>query len=348
MRYGNELKVGIAIILAAIIFILGVRYFENIPLFGGTYELYTEFSDAGGLIQGSVVEISGVGVGTVDDVRLSENANSVIVKFHVNNDVKLPTGSYTELSGFSALGDVRLEVVPGPPQNPPIEEGSFLPSRKTGMLSELSERAPGLLSRADTLLLTLNRSLNEVEPAINQVQSAFAEAETSFEGIGRVADQLGGQANQTLSEVNRLLTDQNSDIRATFAALRGTTEEINNLLRAEQARIRTIVTELETFTSSLSRFTVENQDSLAQTVYGLNTTLRRLNSNLATLETTQNSLDRIILKIDQGEGTLGMLINDPVLYEEMVGLTQNLNQLVQDIQRNPSRYLRELRLVDVF
>lgn len=348
MRYGNELKVGIALILAAIIFILGVRYFEDIPLFGGTYELYTELTDAGGLIQGSVVEINGVAVGGVDRVDLSDDANSVIVKFHVNNDVELPTGSYTELSGFSALGDVRLEVVPGPPQNPPIEEGSFLPSRKSDMFGQFAERAPEFLARADTLLLNLNRSLNEVEPAINQVQSAFAEAESSFEGIGQVADDLGGQANQTLSEVNRLLTDPNSDVRSAFTSLRGVTEEISNLLSTEQERVRGIVTELETFSTSLNRITAENEDSLAQTVNNLNITLRRLNNNLAALESTQGSLDRIILKIDQGEGTLGMLINDPALYEEMVGLTQNMNQLVQDVQRNPGRYLRELELVDIF
>jgi phospholipid/cholesterol/gamma-HCH transport system substrate-binding protein len=348
MRYGNELKVGIAIILAAIIFILGVRYFEDIPLFSGTYELYTELADAGGLVQGSMVQISGVGVGAVDEVALAEDANSVVVTFHVRDGVTLPTGSVTELAGFSALGDVRLEIVPGPPQNPPLESGSFLPSQKSGVFSQLSERGPELMQRADTLLTSLNRSLNEVEPAINQVQSAFAEAETSFEGIGRATGQLGGQANQTLAEVNRLLTDPNSDLRATFIGLREATEEVNTLLRSEQERVRSIVTELETFSGSLSRFTTENEDSLAQTVYNLNTTLRRLNTSLASLESTQGGLDRIILKIDQGEGTLGMLINDPVLYEEMVGLTQNLNQLVQDVQTNPGRYLRELEAVDIF
>ena len=70
MNYSNELKVGIAIVVSLLIFFLGSRFFEDIPLFKRTYTLNTEFSDARGMITGNAVRISGVKVGSVLEVAL--------------------------------------------------------------------------------------------------------------------------------------------------------------------------------------------------------------------------------------------------------------------------------------
>ena len=50
MNYSNELKVGIAIVVSILIFFLGSRFFEDIPLFKGTYDLFTTYEDARGMI----------------------------------------------------------------------------------------------------------------------------------------------------------------------------------------------------------------------------------------------------------------------------------------------------------
>ena len=71
MKYTREFQVGLAIVLAAVIFFFGVRYFADQPLFGGSYTLYTQFADASGLAPGNSVFVNGVKVGTVDDVELA-------------------------------------------------------------------------------------------------------------------------------------------------------------------------------------------------------------------------------------------------------------------------------------
>ena len=92
MKYANELKVGIAIIFSAVAFILGVRFFEDLPLFRGTLDLVTEFDDAAGLISGNVVRISGVTVGTVNKVNINSENNKVRVNVHVDSNIKIPEG----------------------------------------------------------------------------------------------------------------------------------------------------------------------------------------------------------------------------------------------------------------
>ena len=74
MKYSNELKVGMAIVAAVVVFVLGVRYFQDVPLFRGTYDLNSSFESAGGLIAGNPVRVSGVGVGKVREVKLNPEA----------------------------------------------------------------------------------------------------------------------------------------------------------------------------------------------------------------------------------------------------------------------------------
>jgi phospholipid/cholesterol/gamma-HCH transport system substrate-binding protein len=79
-----------------------------------------------------------------------------------------------------------------------------------------------------------------------------------------------------------------------------------------------------------------------------NRVLDRLNQNLASLERTTAGLDAIIGKIDRGEGTLGLLVNDPTLYHRLDSTVTSMNELLIDLKENPVRYFRALRLVDLF
>ena len=71
-------------------------------------------------------------------------------------------------------------------------------------------------------------------------------------------------------------------------------------------------------------------------------------ASLASFESTSAQLDAVLAKLDSGEGTLGLMLNDPTLYHNLNEAATNLNQLVADFQADPKRYLKDLRLVDVF
>jgi phospholipid/cholesterol/gamma-HCH transport system substrate-binding protein len=58
------------------------------------------------------------------------------------------------------------------------------------------------------------------------------------------------------------------------------------------------------------------------------------------LRETAESVSSIAAKVDDGQGTLGLLVNDPGLYADLRSATQSLNSLTQDIMQNPSRYLK--------
>ena len=307
MNYSNELKVGVAVVVAALVFIFGVRYFADLPIFGGRYALATAFEEAGGLVTGNDVRINGVKVGTVGDVRLDIAEREVAVAMSLDGDVAVPEGSYAEIGGISALGTIYVEITLG--SGPPLPEGSTIPGQSSDLLGQLTDRAPELLGDVDTLL---------------------------------------GGAGATFSEVQRLLSSPESDLRQTLAALRSSAGTLERLLRTERATISRVLANADTLSAGLAAFTSESGDSLTQAVQSLSGTLDQLDRSLAQLETTTASLDRLLAKINEGEGTLGRLVNDPSLYAKLDSAATNVNRILEDFEANPGRYLRELRLVDVF
>lgn len=306
MKYGNELKIGIVAVVSIIIFIIGVRYFQDLPLLSGTYELNTSFENTDGLIPGNPVRINGVNVGAVEQVRLDPENRIARVRFHVDREIRVPEGSTTQIAGISALGSIHVTVNLGPPGNPAVEEGGFLPSLQADPFGDALNRAPSLIGRADSVL------------------------------IG---------AGATFEEAQLLLQ---RDLRQTLGAIEGSARSLDVLLRTEQRRLAAALDGVSELTGNLNAVVDANDDSLAAAVSNLNQAVARLDRNLATLEMTSARLDSVLVKIDRGEGTLGLLVNDSALYYRLDTTLTSLNALMTDFQKNPRRYLKDLKLVDVF
>lgn len=308
MKASNELKVGIAIIAAAVAFILGIRFFEDIPLFKGTYDLYTVYDDARGMIVGNAVRISGVDVGSVQEVLLDPATNKVKVRIRLDKQYVVKQGAYTEITGIDALNAVQMVIHQGPVDNPPVNDGDFLPNRiANDLFTSLTESAPSLISKSDSVL-------------------------TGLDG--------------TITDVGELV-QPGSDLRMMFSSFRTSADAIEQLLREERVRIGRVLANVDTLTAALGETSQGAGDSLAIATAQLNDLLRRVDKNLDSIEQTTNTLDSILGKIDQGEGTVGLLINDPQLYHRMDSTLQNMNALIMDIQENPVRYMRALRLFDI-
>lgn len=310
MQYSNELKVGAAIVLAAFAAFAGIRFFQNVPLFGSSYTLYAEFDNANGLVSGNPVRMKGVKVGSVDRVHLDPRSQRVQVRLKMERDPYIPKGSSAKVSGLSALGGVHVALVPGPRSNPKISPGAtLLPPESTSSLSRLRKQAPALATKADSVLTN---------------------------------------TNTTVSELNRLLSRPDSDLRQALASLRGMTDDLEQVTDAEKSTIQRLLQNLEAVSGDLKAFTGENGDSLDVAVRRLNQSLDRLNRGLASFEKTSATLDTITTKLNQGTGTAGRLINDPGLYVKLDSAAARTNSILEDFRQDPGRYLNDMTLVKVF
>ncbi len=310
MEYSNELKVGVAIVLAAIAAFVGIRFFQNVPLFGNSYSLYAEFEEADGLVSGNPVRLKGVQVGSVEEIELTPETHKVRVRLQIRRGPHIPEGSSAQVSGISALGGVHVKIVPGPQENPQLSEEATLQSpSEPSSLQQLTDRAPSLANKADSVL---------------------------------------NSTNVTMAQLSRQFEDPNSDLRRTLTSLQRMSGTLENVTEAEKDNIRRLIQNLEAMSRDLKTFTDENSDSLGVAVSRVNRSLNRLNRSLASFEKTSATLDTLTTKLNDGEGTAGRLVNDPGLYMKLDTAAARTNRILLDFENNPSRYLEDMTLVKVF
>jgi phospholipid/cholesterol/gamma-HCH transport system substrate-binding protein len=315
MQYSSEIKVGIAIVIAIAVFFAGLRFFQDLPIFRDSYTMQAQFEDAGGIVSGNPVRMKGVSIGTVQSVVLDQETQLVEVRFRVNEGVQIPEGSYAEVTGFSALSGVRLSVVPGPSSNPALPPNATLSEPPKGdILERLSDQAPVLATKADSVLTNTN---------------------TVVRALGEQVD------------------NPQSDLRQLLSTLTQTARNLQTMTEGEDAALRATVRNLEAISADLERFTGTDTDTLeannmGKTMARLNRSITRLDTTLARLESTTANLSEVSRKMNEGEGTIGRLVNDDGLYMKLDSAATEANGLLRDLRDDPSRYLKDMTLVKVF
>ena len=270
--------------------------------------MYTVYDDARGMIVGNAVRISGVDVGSVQEVKLDPSTNKVNIRLRLDKEVVVTRGAYTEITGIDALNAVQMVIHAGPVDATPLEDGDLIPSRVANdIFSSLTDSAPALISKSDSVLVGLDGTITEIRDIIEP----------------------GG------------------DLRVMFTSLRNSAATLEVMLREERSRVSRVLANVDTLTGTIGETTQLAGDSLAIATQELTALLRRVDQNLDSIEEVTASLDSVIGKIDRGEGTVGLLINDPMLYHRMDSTVQNMNALLVDFKENPVRYMRALRLFDI-
>lgn len=112
-RENLEISVGIFVLIGIIA--LGYLSFKlgKIDLFsGGYYNLYAEFDKVGGIKKGSVVEIAGVPVGSVERVSINERYHA-LVEIRISSSIKIPDDSIASVRTKGLIGEKYIQIIPG-------------------------------------------------------------------------------------------------------------------------------------------------------------------------------------------------------------------------------------------
>nr|WP_255749851.1 MlaD family protein [Pontibacter liquoris] len=149
------------------------------------------------------------------------------------------------------------------------------------------------------------------------------------------------KVDTTLARVNRLLeSEAKGNVQAILANTKETTDAVNAILRANQQNISAIASNLNDLTSSLKQ-TQRYIDRIALNMAEITDTLKQAevtklvkNANLAVAE-----MQTTVAKLNSDQGSIGKLMNDRELYNNMNKSTEALNLLLRDIQAYPKRYV---------
>lgn len=333
----NEIKVGLAVLAAALVTYFGIQFLSDRPLFGGGYDIVVVFESAQGIAQGSAVLLNGVRVGSVRRVALSDDARQVFVTLRLNPGTRIPRGAVFGTSGLSALGDVAVSIRPptGADAGRPLAAGDTVIARPAVDLFDLlAGESTSLTARADT--------------ALTSAVSVFSSLDQLLINSGDDLQAVLAQLRFLTTAATQTLLTERERVGQTLGALQRAAASAERFSQDLGVLSQDLSTDLRATTGTFRRFSEENSDSLAVTIAGLNTTLRSLDRSLTQLDRLAASLDTTLAAANRTDGTLGLLLQDPSLYNNANAAAASLQQILADFQRDPARYLREFRPVRVF
>ncbi|MGB5170632.1 MlaD family protein [Eudoraea sp.] len=167
-----------------------------------------------------------------------------------------------------------------------------------------------------------------IKPGITDlVQKKLAPLQTKIEGAVSNADSLFINVNDILDEETKEnLRVSIQGLRITVNSFEKSAALFNEILESNKGKLDSSITNINTITSNFSNLS----DSLAQA--GLAGTVR-------SLKATMENMQQLLAKIEQGEGSIGKLVNNDELYNNLTDASKELDLLLQDMRLNPKRYV---------
>ena len=136
---GYQWKLGMFVILGLVLFV-GTIYFvgKQKNLFGSTFELYSKFNSVSGLEVGNNVRLSGINIGTVDEIDFL-NDTTVVVKLVIKDEVRqfIKKDAIASISSDGLMGDKVLVISSGKKSNIIVEDNDHLASKRAIEMDDL-------------------------------------------------------------------------------------------------------------------------------------------------------------------------------------------------------------------
>ncbi|HTR77656.1 MAG TPA: MlaD family protein [Gemmatimonadaceae bacterium] len=329
MKRENEFAVGVVVIVALAVVVIGALWLSGTHL-GRTESVHTaRFRTVGGLGAGAPVVLRGVRVGQVQAIRLA-TGSWVEADLKIYSGITLPSQPAVIAASASLFGEWAATLVPVDqlPEDPNIRQ-AIAEAQAAG-----GGKWPGAtLPDIGQLTAQASRIATDIGTVANRVQSAFdseavLELRRSIRDFGSIADRL------------MRVTDEEAQVFGEVGAnLRQGSDQLTRAAR----NLSTTVGRVDSATNQGQLATIlNNSQTASQNVQDASQNLRDL---METAHKNQESLVRVLVNADtimariaNRSGTLGMLISDSTLYRETALTMVQLRQLLADIQANPRKY----------
>ncbi|MEL7832980.1 MlaD family protein [Fodinibius sp. Rm-B-1B1-1] len=309
MKISNELKVALTILVALAIGFIGYRVMSDLPMFRQSQIIHSTFDRTDGLSPGNYIYINGVKVGSVKKMELMDS-DSVAVTLSFELGVGIPQNSVAYLQSSGLLDEKAIVV----------ERGD----------------SPEMLSYGDTI---------EGKYRAGMMETFKDEGEALSEDVSESFEQL----NSFLAQLNDVLDDEaKGKIDSVFQNLNYTSDQIATVLENERVKIESSIRHAERVLANVDTMSTRNKSRVDSVLAGLDTSIDELEVLSKDLRKTNSELQDILVKINSGEGSLGKMVNDPALYDNLESMSREMDSLIKNINENPRKYLKHMRLIEVF
>ncbi len=300
MKRRDEVSVGIFITVAVVVVILGTLWLARGGLKSG-YPLYTLFDWGQNLKQGQPVLLAGVSVGYVGDVNLRRDGY-LDVMLSIADKYEIPKGSTATVKAIGIFGDVAVALTPPLPVPPTsyAPGDTVPPGPPSADINQIMDHVDSIGKDVSVLTAALRKQIVEAG-TLNDIHKTLASTAA-----------LSVELQRVVAEQNRNLTQTMAAFSTAAGNISASADRVSRL--ADSAQIAASIVNL--------RQTTENAARLS-----------------ANLDSTNTAIRALLTQAQSGNGTLGKLMTDSLLYSDMRHLLMRADSLLTDIKANPRKYI---------
>jgi len=317
----REARVGIFVLLGLIVltfFTFKVSKWGLIAEKG--YRLTVDFDTASGLEPKSDVKMAGVPIGKVEEIQLVGNRARLVLR--IKEGIRIPIDSVGSIQTQGLLGEKYVELLPGKDVQRNLPAGgqvanTLSPVNLDEMIRKLSAIGDDVKKFTDTLSSTFGseegkQALGDI---LRDVRATTAALRTVVTGNEERFGRIVANIDRLSADLSDISSANKEDVRATIANLRA----LSDTLKSEAPAL---VRKLEEMSEGISGVVGDNRENLKESI-------KNLKAASARLDNTLDAAGRVMAKIDRGEGTLGMLVNDNSAHGSLTDTLEGINKYVR-------------------
>ena len=310
MKFSKLFWMGLLIFVLTGLFLIGIMYIQDISIKKSNYSFTVIFANVQGLNEGDDVNMLGKRIGKVSRAKII--GQKIAVELSIDNSFafKIPIDSKIEVKSEGLMGSKYVSINPGVNDKKYILAGETVEGQREYDFSEIT---PGILPITQDIGVFARRlkaTLGEEEKdrirnTILNIESLTSELDGFVKGY---RDVLSKTERESLKDI------------------------VNNLKTASETIKEKVDNDLSQILAGFKNVSDQSED--------LKQAIINLKSSSESLNLSSKKFENILTKIDSGEGTLGKMINDPALYDNLNALSKDGRELVQDIKDNPTKYMK--------
>ena len=314
MKISKEIITGIITIVAIGLLVTGVNFLKGNSFFGGDDVYYAYFQDSGQLAPASSVTVNGVSIGKVLSVQVfpkNPEEKKVLISFNIQEeDFTIPRGSIVEIGSLDLFNKgmiLQMDYSAGKGNH---KVGDTLYGAvASDMMAQVKSYADPISQKLQVMMNSIDKMVTGVSAfwdstATSEIEGSLKEVKIAIKRFGNAAEQIELLVESEKVKLSRILAN---------------VEEITMNLKRSNESVKKIVGNVEAITDDLVTADFKG-------------TINNAKETLA-------SINEILASAKNGEGTLGKLLGDEALYNELVNTNKDLQNLVNDIQIHPERYI---------